>query len=32
MYAYEKENSYGYPGGMNVDSIAGEILNINVCM
>ena len=32
VYAYEKENSYGYPGGMNVNSIAGEILNINVCM
>ena len=27
VYAYEKENSYGYPGGMNVDSIAGVILN-----
>ena len=32
VYAYEKENSYGYPGGMNVDSIAGEILNTTVCM
>ena len=32
VYAYEKENSYGYPGGMNVNSIAGEILHINVCM
>ena len=30
VYAYEKENSYGYPGGMNVDSIAGEILHIRV--
>ena len=32
VYAYEKENSYGYPGGMNVDSIAGEILNTTVRM
>ena len=32
VYAYEKENSYGYPGGMNVDSIAGEILHTTVCM
>ena len=32
VYAYEKENSYGYPGGMNVNSIAGEILNTTVYM